>query len=178
MSMAKLLTDIMVQEPAGSGGTYCARSPKGHRASKTAADSPASRDSGSLDSSAQLRLSCEAEDPSPAGEAAQLEEHADHTQEEQETQPQHDEPDSVQQCPVDLEQNDNVSQSQQEPQADATGCEAGKQQSATQGLTGVNSLPAQRKEPLCLRVRPLDSSTRRLMQSLGCTALLEMPNNK
>ena len=36
----------------------------------------------------------------------------------------------------------------------------------------------QRKEPLCLRVRPLDIATKRLMQSLGCTALLEMPNNK
>lgn len=35
-----------------------------------------------------------------------------------------------------------------------------------------------RKEPLCLRVRPLDALTRRLMQALGCTALLEMPNNK
>ena len=36
----------------------------------------------------------------------------------------------------------------------------------------------QRKEPLCLRVRPLDNATKRLMQTLGCTALLEMPNNK
>ncbi|KAL0024470.1 hypothetical protein WJX77_007331 [Trebouxia sp. C0004] len=35
-----------------------------------------------------------------------------------------------------------------------------------------------RKEPLCLRVRPLDALTKRLMQALGCTALLEMPNNK
>ena len=35
-----------------------------------------------------------------------------------------------------------------------------------------------RKEPLCLRVRPLDALTKRLMQALDCTALLEMPNNK
>ena len=35
-----------------------------------------------------------------------------------------------------------------------------------------------RKEPLCLRVRPLDALTKRLMHALGCTALLEMPNNK
>ncbi len=35
-----------------------------------------------------------------------------------------------------------------------------------------------RKEPMCLRVRPLDALTKRLMQALGCTALLEMPNNK
>ncbi len=35
-----------------------------------------------------------------------------------------------------------------------------------------------RKEPMCLRVRPLDALTKRLMQALGCTALLEMPKNK
>ena len=35
-----------------------------------------------------------------------------------------------------------------------------------------------RKEPMCLRVRPLDALTKRLMLALGCTALLEMPNNK
>ena len=35
-----------------------------------------------------------------------------------------------------------------------------------------------RKEPMCLRVRPFDALTKRLMQALGCTALLEMPNNK
>ena len=34
------------------------------------------------------------------------------------------------------------------------------------------------KEPLCLRLRPLDGATKRLMQGFGCTALVEMPNNK
>ena len=34
------------------------------------------------------------------------------------------------------------------------------------------------RELLCLRLRPCDSNTRRLLQSCGLKALLEMPNNK
>ena len=123
----------------------------------------------------------------PASEAAELQD-----QEEQETQPLQDDADTAQHYPVDIEQHASMSQPQQECTAQATACEAGrqqssaeaaaceanKQQSVTEGLRALNSMPAPRKEPLCLRVRPLDSPTRRLMQSLGCTALLEMPNNK
>lgn len=173
--MQKLLTRHVLQEPEGSQETDRARSPRSHKASKTAADSAAFRGSDAPDSDAQL--SSEAEDPGEADKAAQLEEDADHTQEEEQTQTQHD-PDIVQLCPVDTEQQDSMSQPPHKAMADAGSCEGGQQQSVTEGLSVLNSLPAQRKEPLCLRVRPLDSPTRRLMQCLGCTPLLEMPNNK
>ncbi len=53
-----------------------------------------------------------------------------------------------------------------------------QQQRFAAGALQPGMFAVQSREPLCLRIRPLDSATKRLMQALGCTALLEMPNNK
>ena len=174
-----LSKNTMVQEPEGYGiAAHRADDPKRQRASKTAADSKPSKGSGSLDSDAQL--SSEAECLTQAGAAptsAQLE---DPTQEEhniQSTQPRSDST-AVKEHAVDVQQHSSMRQQQQQCMANAVGVAAGLQQSAAEGELGPGLLHAQRKDPLCLRVRPLDSPTKRLMQSLGCTVLLEMPNNK
>ena len=171
-----------MQEPEGLGqGTHKARGPKGQRTSRAAASSKASRGSGALDSDAQL--SSKEEDLTQANhgpDASQLEGHTDIGLEDQDiqlTQPQID-PGAVKECMVDSEQRSSMSLQHQKCMAVASGFEGWQQRPPAEGVKVPGPLPTQRKEPLCLRVRPLDSPTRRLMQSLGCTALLEMPNNK
>lgn len=174
-----LSQNIGTQEAEEHGtGAPKAEGPKRLRASKTAADSKPSTGSGSLDSDAQL--SSEEESLSQADTApipAQLESANQEEHDISLTQPQSDYA-AVPERSVDVQQHSSMSQQHQQSTADAAGIAEGQQQSAAEGLLGPGLLLAQRKEPLCLRVRPLDSPTRRLMQSQGCTALLEMPNNK
>ena len=173
-----LSQDAMMQEPEGYGtGARRAKGPKRLRTSKTAADSKPSIDSGSLDSDAQLSSEVDSLTQADTGPIpTQLEDPVQEEHDIQLTQLQSDS-NAVKEHAVEVQQHSSMSQQHQQSAATAAGI-AGGQQSAAQGLLGTGLLLAQRKEPLCLRVRPLDSPTRRLMQSLGCTALLEMPNNK
>lgn len=96
-------------------------------------------------------------------------------------QPQHQQLDAVGQASTTQPHTSAASQrAESQPADSATLSEAQEDQQQLQqgqallpGLLGVL-----RKEALCLRVRPLDALTKRLMQALGCTALLELPNNK
>lgn len=164
-----------MQEQEGYGA-HRAKAPKRQKASTAAADTEANKDSGSLDS--DIQLSPETDSLTQADTAsipAQSEGLSEYEEDEvQLTQPQSD-PDAVQQPTFHIQQHSSMSQSSV---AAASGTAGWQRQSAAEGLAVPELLPALRKEPLCLRVRPLDSPTRRLMQSLGCTALLEMPNNK
>lgn len=173
--------DSVVQD--GDGGMneiFRINVPKGKRGSKAAAGPKAAVDSDSLDSAPQLSP----EDAEPA--SAQQQDSIEFSQDDQEPQltQQHGKSDVMEQHAVDTEQQLSTDQ-QQESIAAPTATVAAilqvvaaQQQPAAAGLPLPGPLAAVRKEPLCLRVRPLDGATRRLMQSLGCTALLEMPNNK
>ena len=178
-NMQLLSQDIILQEPGGyETGAPRAKGPKRQRVTKTAADSKPSTGSGSLDSHAQL--SSEAEfltQPDTGPITAQLEDPTQQEHDLQLTQPQSDS-NAVKDDAVEVQQHSSVSQQHLQSEANAAGIAKREQQSTAGVAQGPGLLPAHRKEPLCLRVRPLDSPTRRLMQSLGFTALLEMPNNK
>lgn len=152
------------------------KAPKRQKTSTAAADTQALTGSDSLDSDTQLSLEADsltqADTASIPAQSEGLSEEEEH--EVQLTQPQTD-PDAVPQPTFHIQQHSSMSQSSV---AAASGAAGWQHKLAAEGLAVPGLLPAQRKEPLCLRVRPLDSPTRRLMQSLGCTALLEMPNNK
>lgn len=163
-----------MQEQEGCG-EHRAKGPKRQKTSTAAADTEAF--TGSLDSDAQLSPEADSltqadTGPMPA-QSESLSEEEEH--EVQLTQPQSDPDTALQHDAFHMQQHSSMSQNSV---AAASGAAGWQQQSAAEGLAVPGLLPAHRKEPLCLRVRPLDSPTRRLMQSLGCTALLEMPNNK
>ena len=149
---------------------------KGKKASKAAAGSKAARISSSLHSATQPS----SEDAEPA--LAQQQDSVELSQDNEEpllTQ-QQAKSDAVEQDGIETEQQLSTDQQQQSIAASKATAQvvAAQQSPAAAGLSVSGPLAAVRKEPLCLRVRPLDGPTKRLMQSLGCTALLEMPNNK
>ena len=99
---------------------------------------------------------------------------------------QQDDPELALHHADDSEQRLDKSQQQQEQRQNIAAPTASAEVSAIQQLqqpasvsVGVSgSAAAVRKDPLCLRIRPLDGPTKRLMHNAGCTVLLEMPNNK
>lgn len=118
-------------------------------------------------------------EPHLADTEADLHQHSSRGTESHE--PQHQQLDAVGQAGTTQPHASVASQrAESQPADSATLSEAQEDQQQLQlgqallpGLLGVL-----RKEALCLRVRPLDALTKRLMQALGCTALLELPNNK